>query len=295
MITSYNDFLIVENFVNDSNFSLLVEKNLTNKIDNNIKFGIVLPTYKISKDYKANSGRADYVTTVDVITDTINSIKSQTYKNWILYVIGDAYEGDKEIKDLLSSMLNSEQYKYHNLSKPGERDSDMSSEELRFTGGTAATNKGINMCHSDGIEYIARIDHDDKWKPKHLELLAKAYTQHPNLAFVFTQGRKKVDAGNSSKKYMMFPNEKPTLDIDNKGYVSGSTAHSSVSWCPKLTGKFNYRNPNDQKNTEPKNTKTLPGDIDMFKRMMKTIKEKGHHYMYIPQMTTYVRNRKGEF
>jgi hypothetical protein len=151
------------------------------------------------------------------------------------------------------------------------------------------------MCHSDGIEYIARIDHDDKWKNNHLELLAKAYTQFPTLAFVFTKARKKIDAGNSNKKYLMFPEEDITLDINNKGYVSGSIAHASVSWSTKLIRPIKYRTVDDQKTSEPKNSSTMPGDVDMFRRFMSHIKDKGYNYMYIPKLTTYIRNRKGKF
>jgi hypothetical protein len=152
------------------------------------------------------------------------------------------------------------------------------------------------MADKDGIKYIARLDHDDKWKSNHLELLAKAYTQFPELGFVFTQGRKKSDSPASSKKYVFWPDVKPALDVNNKGYTIGSTAHGSVSWRPDVVGKFRYRGAKDQKNTEPKNSKTLSGDVDMFGRMMDKIKDSDNiKYMYIPQLTTYVRNRKGKF
>ena len=295
MLISFDDFNLLENFIDDTNFSMLLEKNLSNKIDDSIKFGIVLPTYKIKEDMGVNNARAKYTNSIKVLTDSITSIKNQTYKNWVLYIVGDAYEGDQEVKDLLSSLLKPEQYKYHNLSKPGERDSNITAEEKRFTGGIAAMNKGLSMCKSDGLNYIARIDHDDKWKPNHLELIAKAYTQFPNTAFIFTKARKKVDAGNSDKTYFFFPQKDKILDINNKGYVKGETAHASVSWRTDLTGNFKYRNVEDQKNTEPKNKETLPGDVDMFTRMMKHIKDKEYNYMYIPKLTTFIRNRKGKF
>lgn len=295
MIFNFNDFLILENFINDKNFSILNEDVLNSKIDNSIKFGIVVATYKLSSDNPVNSSRSKYTDSVSLLSDCINSIKNQTYKNWHLYIIGDAYEGDDEVKELLNSLLNTNQYTYYNLSKPGERNSDISSEELRYVGGVKAANKGISLCISDGIAYIARIDHDDKWKPNHLEILAKAYTQYDDLAFVFTKARKKINSGNSNKKYLVFPENKYDLKIDNKGYVSGETAHASVSWNTKLVGNFKYRGVNDQKNKDPKNEKTMPADVDMFRRMMSFIKENGYHYIYIPKLTTLVRNRKGKF
>ena len=151
------------------------------------------------------------------------------------------------------------------------------------------------MAASAGFDYVTRLDHDDKWAPNHLELLAKAYSQFPNLGFVFTQGKKKIDATNSSGGYMMMPDATPELDINNKGYATGQTAASSVSWCPKLIGKFKYRGASAQKGSEPKQKKTIAGDVDLFQRMMKAIKDKEHKYMFIPKMTVYHRNRKGKF
>lgn len=295
MIPLYEEFIFIESLKNDDSFFILNEKNLTSEIDDSIKFGIVMPTYKMKTDGDVHTGRAKYITSIDVLTDSINSIKNQSYKNWKLYLVGDAYEDDQEVKDLLSSLLKPEQYKYYNLPKPGERTQNITSEEKWMTGGISAMNKGLDLCQSDGIKYIARLDHDDKWKSNHLELLAKAYTQIPNLGFVFTQGRKNPDTAASSKRYFMMPDAKPSLEVNNKGYVNGSSAHSSVSWCPAVIGKFRYRDANQQKNTNPKNTKTKAGDIDMFSRMMSHLKDNDINYMYIPQTTTYVRNRKGKF
>ena len=42
-------------------------------------------------------------------------------------------------------------------------------------------------------------------------------------------------------------------------------------------------------------SKTNPADVDMFNRMMKILKDKGHKYMYIPKLTSFYRNRKGKF
>lgn len=297
MIPSYNEYLLIESLKLDDKCNILNEKNLTNEIDKDIRFGIVLATFKLKEDGNVHTARAKYANSIDFLKDSIGSIKDQSFKNWKLYIVGDAYEGDQEVKDLLSSLLKPEQYSYHNLSKPGERDDDsLTSEEKWMTGGITAMNKGLSMADKDGIKYIARLDHDDKWKPNHLELIAKAYSQFPDVGFVYTQARKKIDAPSSNKKYMFMPEEKETLDVNNKAYVAGQTAHASVSWRPDVIGKFRYRGAKDQKNTEPKNSKTLGGDVDMFRRVMDKIKQSDDiKYMYIPTLTTYIRNRKGKF
>lgn len=297
-LISYDDFLLVEKYIG-SQFEILLEKNLTNDIDKKIKFGIVMPTHKIS-DGGAQKGREKYMNTPNLLKDSLGSIRDQKYDNYVVYVVGDAYDGDDEIKTVMEEIIPKGKLKYHNLSTPGERNKGFTKEQFRYTAGCGAMNKGLELAKSDGIDYIVRIDHDDKWTPNHLELLAKAYTQYPELAYVFTRSRKKVDAMNSSKKYMYQPREErhiTTIEPNNLGFTYGEVSHSAVSWRPSMLGDIRYRDAQQQSKSEPKNplTKTMPADADMFKRMMGIIKDKGHKYMYIPRLTSFYRNRKGKF
>ena len=297
-VISYDDFLLVEKYIG-SNFEILLEKNLTNEIDKKIKFGIVLATHKIS-DGGAQTGRKKYMDTPTVLRDCLTSIKNQKYDNYVIYLVGDAYKGDEEIRSVMEEVVPNGKLKYHNLSTPGEREKGFTKQQFRYTAGCGAVNKGLQLAKADDCDYIVRIDHDDKWSPNHLELLAKAYTQYPELAYVFTRSRKKVDAMNSSKKYMYQPNEDrhiTTIEPNNLGFTYGEVSHSAVSWRPSMIGDIRYRDADDQSKTEPKNplTKTMPADADMFKRMMGIIKDKGHKYMYIPRLTSFYRNRKGKF
>lgn len=297
-LISYNDFLLVEKYIGPQ-FEILLEKNLTNDIDKKIKFGIVMPTHKIS-DGGAQKGRAKYMNTPDLLKDSLGSIRDQKYDNYVVYLVGDSYDGDDEIKTVMEEIIPNGKLKYHNLSTPGERNKGFTNEQFRYTAGCGAMNKGLALAKADGVDYIVRIDHDDKWTPDHLELLAKAYTQYPELAYVFTRSRKKVDAMNSSKKYMYQPREErhtTTIEPNNLGFTYGEVSHSAVSWRPSMLGNIKYRDAQQQSRSEPKNplTKTIPADADMFKRMMGIIKDKGHKYMYIPRLTSFYRNRKGKF
>ena len=297
-VISYDDFLLVEKYMGP-NFEILLEKNLTNDIDKKIKFGIVMPTHKIS-DGGAQKGREKYMNTPNLLKDSLGSIKDQKYDNYVVYVVGDAYDGDDEIKTVMEEIIPKGKLKYHNLSSPGERNKGFTKEQFRYTAGCGAMNKGLQMAKADGVDYIVRIDHDDKWSPDHLELLAKAYTQYPELAYVFTRSRKKVDAMNSSKKYMHQPREErhiTSIEPNNLGFTYGEVSHSAVSWRPSMMGDIRYRDAHDQSKSEPKIplTKTMPADADMFKRMMTIMKDKGHKYMYIPRLTSFYRNRKGKF
>ena len=296
---NFEDFKLLESYIGEENFEILLEKNLTSEINKKIKFGIVIPTHKIS-DGGAQTTRQNFMNTPSLLKDSLGSIKNQKYDNYVVYLVGDKYDGDDEIKTVMNKVLPKGKLKYHNLSTPGERDKGFSKKQFRYTAGCGAMNKGLQMAKNDGCDYIVRIDHDDKWTPNHLELLAKAYTQYPELAYVFTRSRKKVDATNSSKKFMYQPRDERHTNLiepNNLGYTHGDVSHSAVSWRPSMCGDLRYRDADAQCNTEPKisKEKTNPADVDMFNRMMKAIKDKGHKYMYIPKLTSFYRNRKGKF
>jgi hypothetical protein len=252
----------------------------------------------------ANKSRAKHMTTPGVLKEALNSVKAQKYKNWKIYLTADKYEGDEnEIKEVMKEVIPDSQIQYQNRSTPGERNNKKwSTKQIRFTAGCGALNDSLGMAKKDGCDYIVRIDHDDKWAPNHLELLAKAYSQYPDLGFVFTRSKKKVTAHNTAKKIFMQPQKEYDMKPNNKGYGANDTSHSAVSWRPSITGDLRYRNPDQQKNTAPKlkgaptgSGGILPADWDMFKRVMQNVRDKGKNYMYIPKVTSFYRNREGKF
>ena len=293
---SFEEYNLLESHIGSKNFEILLEKNLSSEINKKIKFGIVMATHKIA-DGGAQTGRQKYMDTPAILKDSLGSIKNQKYDNYVVYLVGDKYDGDEEIKTVMDGVIPKGKLKYHNLSTPGERNKGFTKKQFRYTAGCGAVNKGLQMAKNDGCDYIVRLD---QWTPNHLELLAKAYTQYPELAYVFTRSRKKVDATNSSKKYMYQPRDERHTDLiepNNLGYTHGDVSHSAVSWRPSMCGDLRYRDADAQCNTEPKisKEKTNPADVDMFNRMMKAIKDKGHKYMYVPKLTSFYRNRKGKF
>ena len=302
MIT-FEEYGLLESYIGQENFQILLEKNLGSKIDNDIKFGIVMATHDMSGG-RANKTRAQHMTTPGVLKEALNSIKAQKYKNWKIYLTADKYEGDEnEIKEVMKEIIPDNQIQYKNRSTPGERNNKKwSTKQIRFTAGCGTLNDSLSMAKKDGCDYIVRIDHDDKWAPNHLELLAKAYSQYPELGFVFTRSKKKVTAHNTAKKVFMQPQKEYDMDLNNKGYGPNDTSHSAVSWRPSITGNLTYRNPDQQKNTAPKlkgaptgSGGVLPADWDMFKRVMNNVRDKGKNYMYIPKVTSFYRNREGKF
>lgn len=301
MIT-FEEYSLLESFIGSDNFQILLEKNLGSKIDKDIKFGIVMATHDMTGG-RANKTRAQHMTTPGVLKEALNSVKAQKFKNWKIYLTADKYDNDEEIKSVIKDTIPDNQIQYKNRSTPGERDNkNWSTKQIRFTAGCGALNDSLSMAKKDGCDYIVRIDHDDKWAPNHLELIAKAYSQFPDLGFVFTRSKKKVTARNTDKKIFMQPQKDYELKLNNKGYGPNDTSHSAVSWRPSITGDLTYRNPDQQKNTAPKlkgaptgSGGVLPADWDMFKRVMNNVRDKKKNYMYIPKVTSFYRNREGKF
>jgi len=301
MIT-FEEYGLLESYIGSDNFQILLEKNLGSKINKDIKFGIIMATHDMTGG-RANKTRAKHMTTPGVLTESLNSIKAQKFKNWKIYLTADKYDNDEEIKEVIKDIIPDSQIQYKNRSTPGERDNKKwSTKQIRFTAGCGAVNDSLNMAKKDGCDYIVRIDHDDKWAPNHLELIAKAYSQFPDLGFVFTRSKKTVTATNTNRKVFMQPTKEYELKLNNKGYGPNDTSHSAVSWRPSIAGDLRYRNPDQQKNTAPKlkgaptgSGGVLPADWDMFKRVMNNVRGKNKNYMYIPKTTSFYRNREGKF
>lgn len=101
----------------------------------------------------------------------LTSIFNQKYKNFKIFLIGDKYENESEILNIISE-YNKTKIFFENLPYAKERDS-YGRHALWSYGGVNATNFGIKKALSEGFDYICHIDHDDWWYEDHLELINK--------------------------------------------------------------------------------------------------------------------------
>lgn len=139
-----------------------------NKEKNSPAIGIVITTFK-RPDGK----------TPDYLNRTLASIKSQTFQDYRVYVIGDAYEDDNELKSIVLQYPNTVCY---NLNKSVERDRyAFGDERLWSAAGVNAANIGIDYALKDGIKYICHLAHDDYWESNHLEVVNRVITEKQPL------------------------------------------------------------------------------------------------------------------
>jgi glycosyltransferase involved in cell wall biosynthesis len=284
---------MVESIIHEDQYGILAE-SLTNDVNKNLKFGVCIATHKIEQ-----GNRDKYMTTPEVLKECLDSIKSQTYENWKVYICGDAYPDVEEVNEVLKEYGNKIQF--HNLSKPGERDRGLTNEQIWATGGVKAINKALSMAEKDGVDVIVRIDHDDKWGKNHLMTLAKAYTQYPESIFAFTKAVKKPTGGSTNKRVMYLPGKVKMnkVEYNNLFAPGGDVSHSAVSWkvSNSVLKGLRYRGVEEQCSSEPKFTKNTirPADMDIYDRIRRAIDGTENKYIYVPELTSYYRNNKGEF
>lgn len=104
----------------------------------------------------------------DLIGETLQALQAQTYSNWQLIVVEDGTEDGTETLVLsFAEQIGQERVKYlrHAFSR----------------GVSAARNTAIAA--ADG-QYVALLDHDDLWKPEHLEkLVSRLETTASDFAY----------------------------------------------------------------------------------------------------------------
>jgi len=221
-------------------------------------FAIIIPTYQ----------RRDG-NTPKLLKRTLDSIFAQSYTNFKIYLIGDKYENDKEILDLISQYPQKQIY-YENLPVAKERSKyPIGSRELWCSGGVNATNYAIEKAMSDNLQYACFIDHDDTWLPNHLQTLHNVLEQ--------TNARWLCTKTNVNLLYL-FPNvvtDKPIVEFlpIPEGVIKSSTCFD-IQLIP-----IRFRD------VLAETGKLYPADADLWKRMSDFITTYNLKSYYINTLT----------
>jgi glycosyltransferase involved in cell wall biosynthesis len=292
----YEDFvnednLIIYSFEEDGTIN---EKSEPFIVDTEVikpKVGIICPTYNIDDN---NRGRGNYINFKSMITAMITGLQNQSHENWKLFIMGDCFQPEEELIAILKDKLKPSQYTFFNLKEPGER-GKVPDDVLRNSAGTAALNKGISLAKSEGFEYLAHIDHDDVWKPAHLELGMRAFQQDPDIAFVYTRGSKARSKGKGTGVYYWGKEySKPVIFTEDlPGEIIGAS-HSSLMYHAPTCGWIKGRTVPEMKSTAPKRPKEIGGDEDFIRRCLDNLMSKSKKVAYMPTLTVRLRNAKGK-
>lgn len=113
---------------------------------------IIMPAYNVEK----------------LISDSINSVLSQTYKNFELIVVDD-YSQDQTSQIVENFILKDKRVKLI--------------KNIKNKGVAETRNTGLD--HAQG-EFVAFLDSDDKWQETKLEKQINIIKQHPEIDVVYT-------------------------------------------------------------------------------------------------------------
>lgn len=165
------------------------------------------------------------------ITETIQSVQNQTYKNWEMIIVDD-YSSDATVIIVTKIALQDNRIKL------------FQSEKNSGTG--IARNTALTKCKG---RYISFLDADDLWKPKKLEIQIN-FLKNNNLPFTFSfydcineQGKelnKRVEAPrNLSYRQLFFCNYVGNLtgiyDVNYFGKITISSIRKRQDWMLWLT------------------------------------------------------------
>ncbi len=103
----------------------------------------------------------------DLLQDTLRSLVDQRYPNWEAIVVNDA---GVDVSALVASIDPLGRIRYVN--------------HARNAGLSAARNTGIGLSRGDILCYL---DDDDIFRPEHLQTVARAFREHPDAEFVYTE------------------------------------------------------------------------------------------------------------
>jgi glycosyltransferase involved in cell wall biosynthesis len=226
-----------------------------------MKIAIVINTYKKSDN-----------STKFLLNRALESVKSQTYSDYMVFLIGDNYEDNIEFENIGNDKDLKNKIFYKNLPYSIERERyGLGSTQLWCSGGLTARNYGINVAKSYGYDYICHLDHDDYWHPQHLELINHAIETTFNPAFVYT-------CGTYYNNYL--PNVTLNNEIIEMLPIPCKTIHSSVcinhSQIPLL-----YRDVYKEKGV------CEPADADMWSRISNYIQKNNLKSYLITSLTCF--------
>jgi glycosyltransferase involved in cell wall biosynthesis len=231
---------------------------MENNKKEDIEFSILISTYQ-RKD-----GSTPFY-----LRRAIDSIFSQDYDKFKIFIIGDRYENNEEFFEICSSYDQKKIY-FENLPTAKERDKYTDKHLLWKYGGCNAYNYAIEVALSHGFNYMCHLDHDDEWESNHLSSL-KYVIDKTNAIWLCTKSK----YGNTT----ILPRENFDGDFIEFYPKPEGLIHSSV--CMDFSKiHLRYRDVYEETGES-----LLPGDADMWDRLSKFLQENNHKGYLVNQIT----------
>ena len=106
----------------------------------------------------------------DLVVHALESLRAQTYTDWIAFVVDDASE--KDYSTVRERFAEDERIRFYRLEHNG--------------GVNAARNRALDEAQSAGVPYIALLDDDDAFTPDYLETVHEVARQHPEYGWFWS-------------------------------------------------------------------------------------------------------------
>jgi len=221
-----------------------------------MKLAIGIATY-----YKKDGSTAFH------LTRALNSIKNQSYQDYMVYLIGDHYENEQELFEI-AKIIDKSKIKVTNLPFAAER-SKYRGKQLWVCGGANAYNNAISNSIADGLNYFCHLDHDDYWLENHLETIINAINStHSNFICTLTQTPQKT----------FLPNDTLLNYLNKWRPLPSKLIHSST--CINFS-YFNMK----YRNMIEENNSIYPSDADLWSRINKFLEEKNEYGILVNKHT----------
>jgi hypothetical protein len=223
----------------------------------NNKFGICMATYQ-----RKNGKSPIY------LKEILESIIQQTAYNWHLYLVGDKYEDENEINDILT-FFPKDKLTFINLPYAQERDNLKDLNKLWCVGGSNATNYAYKLAVSDGCDYIIHTDDDDPMHNKKIQILNYILTLYSPICIFH---------------YSTYLGPNTILPIENITEIKENNhipkeqnvIHSSLCIHKSIASKFRYDGYRKEKQIYS------PNDMQLIAYIRNSLRNKENYTIFIP-------------
>jgi hypothetical protein len=232
--------------------------------DKDIKFAIVTCTF-----YRKDGRTRKY------LERCLECINNQIYKNWDLIIVGDKYEPESELLEIIENIRakmdpHNKLIYIKNDDPPREYIKDK--KKLWYIASSASLNLGLQYCRDNGYKYYVHTDDDDFWTKDHLQYFYYIFKRYPSCVFSTTR---------STYGDIFLPKYVCEIAKDNIFVCGGTIIHSAIVFrCDIIDTKYFI--------TKDENILERPADFLLLEDIGHFIqKNKKYCGVYIPYLTCY--------